>query len=181
LFGSGAINFRSFRTKEASETPDIITGNNKSNSKACVLIVIELQYPQTHTFDGKYRKNNIGREIRGDPFQIEIRGWRGSGEMEGKTKKKKKKKKKSPFGMESAREGRRKTEKIGIGIEIGTKLRELRITKRKKKMEDLTQSTSSEILRRKNETKRTTRIRHYGLGSGWKWASLLELMLPAPH
>jgi len=80
--------------------------------------------------------------------------------------------------MESAREGRRKTEKIGIGIEIGTKLRELRITKRKKKMEDLTQSTSSEILRRKNETKRTTRIRHYGLGSGWKWASLLELMLP---
>jgi len=33
--------------------------------------------------------------------------------------------------MESEREGRRKTEKIGIGIEIGTRLGELRITKRK--------------------------------------------------
>jgi len=91
--GSGAINFRSFRTKEASETSDITIGNNKSNSKACVLIVIELQHPQTHTFDGK-----IGRNVRAEkqyrkrnqrkPCQIEIRGWRCSGKMDGKIKNK---------------------------------------------------------------------------------------------
>lgn len=31
------------------------------------------------------RKNNIGREIGRNPFQIEIRGWRGRGKMNGKT------------------------------------------------------------------------------------------------